>query len=71
VADIKNTGGRGAGSITAGWFLKEFVGEEVPWAHLDIAGTAWADEERQPTGKGATGVPARLLIEWMRSRASA
>lgn len=69
VADIRNSGGRPAGSITAGWFLKEFVADEVPWAHLDIAGTAWLDEDRWPLAKGASGVPTRLLIEWIRSRA--
>ena len=70
VADIKNSGGRAAGTITAGWFLKEFVGE-VPWAHMDIAGTAWAQEEKPPIAKGATGVPTRLLIEWVRARSEA
>jgi leucyl aminopeptidase len=44
---------------------------EVPWAHLDIAGTAWSQEDRPPIPKGATGVPTRLLIEWVRSRAEA
>lgn len=68
VADIKNTGGRSAGSITAGCFLKEFVGD-VPWAHLDIAGTAWKDEPAPYLRKGATGVPTRLFIEWIRTRA--
>ncbi|HET9982091.1 MAG TPA: leucyl aminopeptidase [Longimicrobiales bacterium] len=68
VADIKNTGGRPAGTITAGWFLKEFAGE-IPWAHLDIAGTAWRDDVPPYLRKGATGVPTRLFIEWVRSRA--
>ena len=68
VADIKNTGGRPAGSVTAGWFLREFV-EDVPWAHLDIAGTAWKDEPEAYLRKGATGVPTRLFIEWIRSHA--
>jgi leucyl aminopeptidase len=68
VADIKNTGGRPAGSITAGCFLKEFVGD-VPWAHLDVAGTAWKDEPAPYLRKGATGVPTRLFIEWIRTRA--
>lgn len=68
IADIKNTGGRYAGTITAGWFLKEFAGE-IPWAHLDIAGTAWSDEDDPPLGKGSTGVPTRLFIEWVGSRA--
>jgi leucyl aminopeptidase len=67
VADIKNTGGRPAGSITAGWFLRDFVGD-TPWAHLDIAGTAWGDDLSPPLRRGATGVPTRLLVEWVRAR---
>jgi leucyl aminopeptidase len=61
-ADIKNVGGREAGSITAGAFLKEFVGD-VPWVHLDIAGTAWTRASHPYIPKGATGVGIRLLIE--------
>ncbi|MFO7892593.1 MAG: leucyl aminopeptidase [Longimicrobiales bacterium] len=68
VADIQNTGGRPAGCITAGWFLREFV-EDVPWAHLDVAGTAWKDEPPSYLRKGATGIPTRLFIEWIRGRA--
>ncbi len=68
IADIKNTGGRPAGTITAGWFLKEFAGE-VPWAHLDIAGTAYRTEALPYLRPGPTGVPTRLFIEWVRSRA--
>ncbi len=68
VADIKNSGGRPAGCITAGWFLKEFVGD-VPWVHLDIAGTAYQDEPNSYLRKGPTGVPTRLFIEWIRDRA--
>ena len=70
IADLKNSGGRAAGSITAGWFLKEFAGD-VPWAHLDIAGTAYRDEAAPYLRKGATGVPTRLFIEWVRARADA
>jgi leucyl aminopeptidase len=70
IADMKNSGGRAAGAITAGWFLKEFAGE-VPWVHLDIAGTAYRDEAAPYLRKGATGVPTRLFIEWVRSRAEA
>jgi len=70
IADIKNSGGRPAGTITGGWFLKEFVGE-TPWAHLDIAGTAYRDDPAPYLRKGATGVPARLFIEWVRARAEA
>jgi len=68
VADLKNVGGRPAGTVTAGWFLREFVGD-VPWAHLDIAGTAWKDEALPYLRKGPTGVPTRLFVEWVRARA--
>ncbi len=71
IADIKNTGGRPAGSITAGWFLKEFVEDHVPWAHMDIAGTAYRDDPVPYLRKGATGWPTRLFIEWARARAEA
>jgi leucyl aminopeptidase len=67
IADLKNVGGRAAGSITAGWFLKEFAGE-IPWAHLDIAGTAYGDSPPPYLRKGPTGAPARLMIEWVRAR---
>jgi leucyl aminopeptidase len=60
IADFTNTGGRAAGSITAALFLKEFSGD-LPWAHLDIAGTAWADEAAPFMPKGATGVAVRTL----------
>ena len=66
-ADLKNSGGRPAGTITAGWFLKEFVGD-VPWAHLDIAGTAYGDNPRPYHRKGSTGVPTRLFVDWVRAR---
>lgn len=68
VADISNVGGRPAGAITAGRFLKEFVGD-TPWAHLDIAGTAWGEGTLAYQRKGPTGIPTRLLIDWVRSRA--
>ncbi|MBI4299155.1 MAG: leucyl aminopeptidase [Chloroflexi bacterium] len=61
VAEIKNTGGRPAGSITAAQFLAEFV-DDTPWVHLDIAGTSRTDKERGYNTKGATGVPVRTLI---------
>jgi leucyl aminopeptidase len=70
VADMKNTGGRPAGSITAGWFLREFAGD-TPWAHLDIAATAYRDEPAPYLRKGPTGAPTRLLIEWVRGRVQA
>jgi leucyl aminopeptidase len=68
VADLKNSGTRSAGTIWAGLFLHRFVGEGIPWAHLDVAGTAWTDEPFSYHRKGGTGVPARTLIEWLRSR---
>jgi len=68
-ADIKNTGGRPGGSITAGWFLREFAGD-IPWVHLDIAGTAYRDEPAPYLRKGPTGVPTRLFIEWVRRRSA-
>ena len=62
VADLINTGGRPGGAITAALFLKEFTGG-LPWAHLDIAGTAWAEESKPFMPKGPTGVGVRTLIE--------
>lgn len=67
IADLKNAGSRDGGSITAGWFLKQFVGK-THWAHLDIAGTAWGDKSRPCAPKGASGVGVRLLIEYLRGR---
>jgi leucyl aminopeptidase len=61
VADIKNSGGRWAGTITAAHFLAEFVGD-TPWVHIDIAGTSFRDKERGYLVKGATGVGVRTLI---------
>lgn len=66
IADLKNIGGRAAGSITAGAFLTAFVGD-YPFVHLDIAGTAWVDKPAKPTEtQGGTGVGVRLLIEFLR-----
>ena len=62
IADMTNTGGRPAGSITAAMFLKEFSGG-LPWAHIDIAGTAWAEEARPYLPKGPSGVAVRTLAE--------
>ena len=61
VADIKNTGGRWGGAITAAQFLAEFVGD-TPWVHLDIAGTDLSEKERAYLVKGATGMPVRTLV---------
>jgi leucyl aminopeptidase len=65
-ADIKNSGGRKGGALTAGAFLKEFA--EYPWAHLDIAGTAYGKKGNAYTTKGATGAPTRLLVEFLLGR---
>lgn len=62
IADMTNTGGRPAGAITAAMFLKEFTGN-LPWVHLDIAGTAWAEEALPYQPKGATGVGVRTLAQ--------
>ena len=68
VADVKNTGGRAAGTITAGWFLKEFA-DGLRWAHLDIAGTAYTDREDAAGVKGPTGIAVRLWSEFLLARA--
>ncbi len=65
IADIKNVGGRKAGTITAAAFLKEFA-DGLSWAHLDIAGTAWADEAKPYRSKGPTGVVVRTLLNIVR-----
>ena len=70
IADVKNSGGRGAGSITGGWFLREFV-EGYPWVHLDIAGTAYTDGEGPHQAKGPTAIGVRLLTELVLKRAGA
>ena len=69
-ADLKNVGGRPAGSITAACFLSEFVGN-APWAHLDIAGTAYGKTKKPYLRDGPSGNPCRLLLEWVRARAAA
>jgi leucyl aminopeptidase len=68
IADIKNVGGKKAGTITAAAFLKEFA-EETPWAHLDIAGTAWGDPATPFRAKGPTGVAVRTLVEFIEQSA--
>jgi len=64
IADIKNVGGRKAGTITAAAFLKEFA-DGLSWAHLDIAGTAWGDEPKPFRSKGPTGVAVRTLVNFV------
>jgi leucyl aminopeptidase len=68
IADIKNVGGRKAGTITAAAFLKEFA-DGVSWAHLDIAGTAWGDDQKPYRSKGPTGVAVRTLVNLVLNRA--
>ena len=65
-ADLKNTGGREGGAVTAALFLENFVGK-VPWAHLDIAGPAFSTKDRPDIPKGGTGFSVRLLVELLRS----
>jgi leucyl aminopeptidase len=67
IADMKNTGGRAAGSITAAVFLKEFV-DGFPWVHLDIAGTAYSQVDLGWLPKGPTGVPVGTFVEFVRGR---
>jgi leucyl aminopeptidase len=68
VADLKNTGGRAAGAVTAAKFLEEFA-EGVPWVHLDIAGTAYSETDLVAIPKGPTGVPVGMFVEFARARA--
>ena len=66
IADIMNTGGRWGGAITAAMFLKEFV-EDTPWIHLDIAGTAWNDDNKGWMAKGPSGIAVRSLVEFVKT----
>jgi leucyl aminopeptidase len=67
VADIKNSGGRPAGCITAAAFLKEFAGD-YPWVHLDVAGTAYSETDLGFIPKGPTGIPVGTFVEFLRAR---
>ncbi|HVS67083.1 MAG TPA: leucyl aminopeptidase [Mycobacteriales bacterium] len=70
IADIANMGDRFGGMLVAGLFLKDFVPNGTPWAHLDVAGPAWNEGEAFGyTPKGGTGVPVRTLVEWLSGRA--
>ena len=62
MADLVNAGGREAGACTAAAFLQAFAGD-LPWAHIDIAGTAWSNDARADLAKGSTGVMVRTLTE--------
>jgi leucyl aminopeptidase len=68
VADVKNSGGRPAGTISAALFLKEFV-DGYPWVHLDIAGTAYSESDLVTIPRGPTGVPTGTFVEFVRGRA--
>ncbi|MGH7674838.1 MAG: leucyl aminopeptidase [Gemmatimonadales bacterium] len=70
IADVKNSGGRGAGTIAGGWFLREFV-DGYPWVHLDIAGTAYTEAEAPHQSKGPTAIGVRLFTEFVLKRARA
>ena len=67
IADMKNTGPRAGGSITAALFLEEFLDANINWAHIDIAGTCWAEKSNGINPSGATGYGVRTLIEWIKS----
>jgi leucyl aminopeptidase len=69
IANLKNTGGRAAGTLTAAAFLREFVDEKTPWIHLDIAGTAYLDNESAWQAKGPTGIPVRAFVALVESLA--
>ncbi|MEZ0495335.1 leucyl aminopeptidase [Sphingomonas sp. IW22] len=69
IADMKNVGPRGAGSITAAQFLKRYINDGVRWAHLDIAGMVWADKPGSTHDKGATGFGVRVLDRLVRDTA--
>jgi leucyl aminopeptidase len=69
IADLQNTGGRWGGASTAAAFLKEFA-EDTPWIHLDIAGTAWMEDQKPWIAKGPSGIAVRSLIEFARDFAN-
>jgi leucyl aminopeptidase len=69
IADIMNTGGRWGGAVTAAMFLKEFV-DETPWIHLDIAGTAWVEDNKAWIAKGPSGIAVRSIVEFVRGAAT-
>jgi len=68
IADIKNTGGRWGGAVTAAMFLKEFV-DDTPWIHLDIAGTAWTEENKSWIALGPSGIAVRSIVEFVKDMA--
>ncbi len=68
IADMKNTGPRAGGSITAALFLEEFFDEEIKWAHIDIAGTCWTDKNNGINPSGATGFGVKTLVQWIKNK---
>ena len=71
IADLKNTGGRAAGTLTAAAFLSAFVDDATPWIHLDVAGTAYLESESAWQAKGPTGTPVRALVAFTEALAGA
>jgi leucyl aminopeptidase len=69
IADMKNTGERWGGALTAGLFLKEYVGE-VPWVHVDLAGPSTADKDLGEVSKGGTGFGVATIVEYLKGIAS-
>ena len=70
LADMKNTGPRAGGSITAALFLKEFISDDTAWAHIDIAGPVWSDKGKGLNPAGATGYGVRTLVNWVCDQAA-
>ena len=68
IADMKNTGPRAGGSITAALFLEEFFEKEINWAHIDIAGTCWTDKNKGINPSGATGFGVKTLVQWTKNK---
>jgi leucyl aminopeptidase len=68
VADLRNRGTGSGGAIIAALFLRNFVGKGIPWAHIDIAGTARAESSTDESPKGGTGIPTRTLLRWLEGR---
>jgi len=68
IADMKNTGPRAGGSITAALFLEEFFESNIKWAHIDIAGTCWTDNSKGINPSGATGYGVKTLVQWIKNK---
>ncbi len=71
IADMKNTGPRAGGSITAALFLEEFFDKNIDWAHIDIAGTCWTEKNKGLNPSGATGYGVRTLVKWIKTKEKA